>query len=136
MTSNRKTLPLRLGGDETSSLGQAEILAHAIEHELCVRALYNRGRIILVPQILYERHGDAHVDGVVLDREGVKPAEEKLGTFKLAGLRDLVVTMEPVRPMPGFDRDDARYAEKILGVIGGWSASMGRPLVFAEKLDW
>ncbi|MDH7639215.1 hypothetical protein [Sphingomonas oryzagri] len=120
MTSNRKTLSLRLGGeDETPTLGQTEILAHAIEHELCVRALYNRGRIILAPHILYERHGEAHVDGVVLERDGAKPAEVKLGTLKIIGLRDVVMTMEPVRPMASFDAHDPKYAEKILAVIGG-----------------
>ena len=118
MDQKRPKLSLRIG-EARSATDEASrtLMAHAIHHHLCVRASYNRGLIILAPHILYERHGDAHVDGVVIERNGGKPAEEKLGTFKLSGLRNIVTISEGIRPFPGFNGGDARYSEKILAVL-------------------
>ncbi len=92
-------------------------LMHAIEHQLCVRATYNRAQLILAPHILYERKGEPFVDGVVVERDGVRPNEAKLDTFKLGGLRHLAATSEPVQPMMAFSLEDPRYGEKILAAI-------------------
>lgn len=118
MNQKRPKLSLRIGGDRNATDEDARaLMAHAILHLLCVRASYNRGLIILAPHILYERHGDAHVDGVVLERNGENPGEMKLGTFKLSGLRNVVTISEEVRPFPGFNGADPRYSEKILAVL-------------------
>jgi hypothetical protein len=63
------------------------------------------------PHALFERHGAPHVDAVVHERDGVAPAEEKLGTFRLSGLRDVVLTSEPARVFAGFDPNDERYGK-------------------------
>lgn len=85
-----------------------------IQSRLCVRATYNRGLIMLAPHILYTRHEDRFVDGVVVERNGARPLETKLGTFKLAGLANAIVTAEPFVPFADFDGSDPRYAEAVI----------------------
>lgn len=118
MNQKRPKLSLRIGEGRNATDEEARtLMAYAIAHHLCVRASYNRGLIILAPHILYERHGEAHVDGVVIERNGEKPAEAKLGMFKLSGLRHVLTISEEIRPFPGFDSGDPRYSEKILAVL-------------------
>ncbi|NKJ44686.1 MULTISPECIES: WYL domain-containing protein [unclassified Novosphingobium] len=93
------------------------MLGFAIANKLCVRAVYNRGDVTLAPHALFERHGAPHVDAVVRERDGVAPVEEKLGTFRLSGLRDVVLTSEPASVFAGFDPADERYSEKLLAAI-------------------
>jgi hypothetical protein len=120
MPHNRPKLSLKLGdGIAAEAPDSATTVRHAIQHQLCARATYNRGLIILGPHILYERHGEPFVDGVVLERDGIRPDEQKLGTFKLAGLRNVVMTSEPYRCLPGFDPADERYAEKTIARLRG-----------------
>lgn len=103
---------------DTPDLSQSvHILTFAIANKLCVRATYNRGAVTLAPHVLFERHGNPHVDAVVYERDGVAPAEEKLGTYNLAGLRDVVLTSEPLHVFAGFDPNQDRYAEKTLASI-------------------
>lgn len=97
--------------------GALEMVRQAIEHQLGLRATYKRGSIILAPHILYERNGEAMVDAVILERDGVRPAEDKLGTFKLNSLRDAVTIMEPIALVQDFDAADPRYAERILACV-------------------
>ncbi len=114
----RKTLTLRHPGGGKAPEDEGEsVFAHAIAHQLCVRASYNRGLVILAPHILYTRSGDRFADAVVIDRNGAKPAEMKLGTFKLSGLRGAVITSEPFNPFDGYDAGDDRYAERIIARI-------------------
>ncbi|WP_231627456.1 WYL domain-containing protein [Novosphingobium sp. AAP1] len=93
------------------------MLGFAIANKLCVRAVYNRGNVTLAPHALFERHGAPHIDAVVHDRDGVAPVEEKLGTFRLSGLRDVILTSEPAKVFAGFDPADERYGEKLLAAI-------------------
>ncbi|WP_232476065.1 hypothetical protein [Flavisphingomonas formosensis] len=114
----RKTLSLKL--DRPLAAGptpDVEVVRQAIVHHLCLRATYNRGMIILAPHILYEKHGEPHVDGVVIERNDAKPLEQKLGTFKVSGLRAPVTISEAVTPIAGFDPRDARYAERTIAVL-------------------
>lgn len=57
----------------------------------CVTATYNKSQVTLAPHILYTRHDEMHVDAITVEREGQPPRELKLGTFKLSGLKDVVV---------------------------------------------
>lgn len=115
MTQIRKTLSLRPKGDGPPTQDEsAEILTQAIGHQRCVRSTYNRGLVILAPHILYTKHGDRFVDAVVVERNGGKPAETKLGTFKLLGLNGVVMTSEPFTRFSGFDPNDSRYAEAVI----------------------
>ena len=68
------------------SNGPVPTVFEAIVRKRCLRATYNRTDIMLAPHIIYTRHDDLFVDGVVLERDGKPPKELKLGTFKLAGL--------------------------------------------------
>jgi hypothetical protein len=115
MKQTRPKLDLRLGEAGVSSEPPAEqIVCHAIEHQLCLRATYNRGLVILAPHILYTKHGDHFLDAVVIERDGMKPAEVKLGTFRLSGLRGVVPTTETFSSIEGYDPADARYGESVI----------------------
>ncbi|MBB5709146.1 hypothetical protein [Sphingomonas xinjiangensis] len=65
------------------------LVLEAIVRLRCLSAEYNRTRMILAPHILYTRDDKLYVDGVVIVREGMIPREEKMGTFKLDGLKEL-----------------------------------------------
>lgn len=88
------------------------ILFEAIAKRLCVAAVYNRSAIKLAPHILYTRHDELYLDAMTVERDGRPPKELKLGTFKLAGLGDTVLTSRTFLPM----RDFASGAEKYSGV--------------------
>lgn len=57
----------------------------------CVAATYNNTAFKLAPHILYTRHDEMYVDAVPLEKDGQPPREVKIGTFKLAGLKDVRV---------------------------------------------
>ena len=57
----------------------------------CVAATYNNTTFKLAPHILYTRHDEMYVDAVPLEKDGQPPREVKLGTLKLAGLKDVRV---------------------------------------------
>ena len=68
------------------------IVLEAIVRRHAIAATYNRMEITLAPHILYTKHGELHVDGVTLERDGKPPKELKLGVFKLIGLSALRIT--------------------------------------------
>jgi hypothetical protein len=86
------------------------IYFEAIALRKCLRATYNRMVVTLAPHILYTRHDELFIDAVTVDRDGKPPREIKLGTFKLAGLKDVVLLDRGFMPDPLFDRTDAKYA--------------------------
>ena len=87
----------------------SKLLLEALALRKCVVATYNRMAVQLAPHILYTRHGELYVDAVTLERDGRAPAEMKLGTFKLAGLREAQVVDRPFTPQGLFDPSDDRY---------------------------
>ena len=93
------------------------VFLEAIVKKQAIAATYNRMLVTLAPHILYTRHGDLHVDAVTLERDGRPPREEKIGTFKLAGLS--AVRLTPRRfPMSGlFNAADERYAGETVIVV-------------------
>ena len=110
----RKTLSLSLkrpAADETSAPAHpaAAIIEAAMLRKLRVRAIYNRTEMQFAPHILYTRHDDPFVDGVVMEREGKPPREIKLASFKLAGLSGLTLTTERFEPQAVFDPAESRY---------------------------
>ncbi|HEX8667932.1 MAG TPA: hypothetical protein VF727_06125 [Allosphingosinicella sp.] len=69
---------------------QAETLIEAaIAAKVLLSATYNRGQSVLAPHSLFTRHGELYLRAVTVERDGRRPKELKLGTFKLAGLSDL-----------------------------------------------
>jgi hypothetical protein len=86
------------------------IVLEAIARRRCLQARYNRAAVRLAPHILYTRHDELFVDAVTLEHDGRRPREMRLGTFKLAGLREPMVADQPFRLEPAFDPADPKYA--------------------------
>ncbi len=86
------------------------IILEAIALGTCIEAVYNRMKVRLAPHILYTRHDELYVDAVTVEREGQPPREIKLGTFKLAGLREVALAAQPFQPEPIFDPAESKYA--------------------------
>ena len=97
--------------------GPVPTVFEAIVRTRCVAATYNRTAIVLAPHVLYTRHDELYVDGVVLERDGAVPKELKLGTFKLTGLGDLRLTDRPFFASALFVRGDAKYAATTLMAV-------------------
>lgn len=68
------------------------IVLEGIVRQKCMNAIYNRTRMVLAPHILYTRGGSLYVDAQVVSRDFVIPREEKFGTFKVDGLKNLALT--------------------------------------------
>ncbi|WP_231639308.1 hypothetical protein [Sphingomonas profundi] len=116
----RKTLSLKSAASTEPSFQATPavgIIEAAILRRLCVRATYNRTDMQFAPHILYTRHDDPFVDGVVTEREGKPPREIKLASFKLAGLTGLTLTTERFEPQSVFVPGEARYAGVTLSAI-------------------
>jgi len=117
----RKTLSLNRAAISAAGpalSGEAELLAQAIRRKLCIVATYNRTNMQIAPHILYTRHDDLFVDGVVTLRAGKAPAELKLGTFKLAGLNNISLTAENFATQPLYDPADAKYQDATVAKVG------------------
>lgn len=118
MQQERKKLSVRVApGTDQPVAGPADIVGLAVSRKLCVAAVYNKMAVTLAPHIVYTRHDELYVDGVVLEREGKPPREIKLGTFKLAGLAMLALTGRVFTPQSVFDANDAKYAGTTVSVI-------------------
>lgn len=112
MSTPRKTLSLSraVAPSEGPALeGDAQIIAQAIRRKLSITTVYNRTGMTIAPHILYTKHDDLFVDGVVLLRDGKVPAELKLGTFKLAGLNSVSLSLDTFTVQPFYDPTDAKY---------------------------
>lgn len=109
MQHARKTLSLRPRTDLGEASDAGELLRRAISLRLCATAVYNKTAVKFAPHILYTRHDDPFVDAVVTERDGKPPREQKLGVFKLAGLKDVRLTADPFQPMAGFDAGGELY---------------------------
>lgn len=78
--------------DRQADAAKTPVIFEAIVRQRCVTATYNRMNVLLAPHIVYTRHGDLFIDAVTIERDGGAPREEKVGTFKLAGLNDVALT--------------------------------------------
>lgn len=78
--------------------GAETALREGIARKRCVSAVYNKRNVIVAPHQMFERHGDLFVRGVTVEIDGQKPREAKMGTFKLAGLKDVEITRKLFRP--------------------------------------
>jgi hypothetical protein len=67
-------------------------------------------RVTLAPHILFTRHDELFIDAVTVERDGQPPREVKIGTFKLAGLKDVSLTDRIFNPERLFDPADEKYA--------------------------
>jgi hypothetical protein len=95
---------------QSGQMSSSRIVLEAIARRRCLQAVYNRTAVRLAPHILYTRHDELFVDAITVERDGRKPREAKLGTFKLEGLREPEVARQAFLVAPGFDPGDAKYA--------------------------
>lgn len=97
--------------------GPVPTILEAIVRRLCLTVVYNRQSAIIAPHILYTRHGELHVDAVVVERDGKPPREVKLGTYRVSGLNDITISDRPFFAIEGFDPGMERYrGETLLAV--------------------
>jgi hypothetical protein len=101
---------VRSGGNGPIMDNTNRMFFEAIALKRCIVAIYNRMRVKLAPHILYTKHGDMFVDAVTLERDGQPPREIKLGTFKLAGLKDPDLVEDGFQPEALFNPADEKYA--------------------------
>ena len=108
-----------LGTGENRALAQPAphappTILEAIVKKLAVAATYNGTEIILAPHVLYTKHAQLYVDGVVIERDGKPPKEAKVGAYKLAGLSPLRITARRFTPSPLFDATAEKYVGETL----------------------
>lgn len=88
---------------------ESRIFLEAIASRKRVGAVYNRMSVVLEPHILYTRHDELYVDAITARRDGAPPREPKIGTFKLTGLSNPVLTADPFEPHVLFDPANPKY---------------------------
>ena len=72
--------------------GLQALIEHAIEKRVMIEADFNMGRSLLAPHSIFTRHDELYLRAQTVERDGRKPAQPKLGTFKLAGLKNAALT--------------------------------------------
>ena len=92
------------------------IVLEGIVRQLCLNAFYNRTRMVLAPHILYMRGDALYVDAQIISRDFVIPREEKIGTFKLDGLKNLALTERNFEISKLFEREAEKYAGALMAV--------------------
>ena len=87
-------------------LGEAELeaLDRAMREHLLVSVSYNLGQSLLAPYATYSSRGERFLRAITVARDGKEPRSAKLGTFKISGLSDLVLTPVPFSPAELFRR--------------------------------
>jgi len=103
---------------ERTAAAAPALVFEAIVKQLCLAATYNRGEVVLAPHVVFTKHDELYVDAVTLERDGKPPKEEKLGTFKLAGLVAPRVTPRKFAVNALFQPADAKYAAALMKVEG------------------
>lgn len=93
------------------------IVLEGIVRQRCLSSSYNRTRMILAPHILYTRDGKLYVDALVVSRENMLPREDKIGTFRLDGLKELKILDRPFEISGLFDPALPKYAGETLMVV-------------------
>jgi len=112
------TLDMKLAteSDKGAPQGPVPTIFEAIVRKRCVVATYNRVTMTLAPHVIYTKHGDLFIDAIALEKDGKLPREEKIGTFKLAGLNELKLIEREFPASPLFHANDAKYVETLIAV--------------------
>lgn len=90
--------------------GAVPTIFEAIVKQRCINATWNRDWFVLAPHVIYTRHGEVFIDAITIARNGMLPREEKLGTFKVAGLGDPRLTGREFTPSALFEPEAEKYA--------------------------
>jgi hypothetical protein len=117
MQGKAMTIMVPAERDLTAAAAPA-IVFEAIVKQLCLAATYNRGEVVIAPHVVFMRHDELYVDAVTLERDGKPPREEKLGTFKLAGLVGPRVTPRRFTLSTLFQPGDPKYEAALVKVEG------------------
>jgi hypothetical protein len=115
--SHMGAMKLSLEADPAAPQAMIPTVLEAIVRLRCLSITYNRTRMILAPHILYGRNGGLYVDGVAISREGMIPREEKVGSFKLDGLKDLTLLERAFAVSALFDPSLEKYQAETLMVV-------------------
>jgi len=111
-------MSLSLASDPAPTpVNNTPLVLEGIVRQRCLSVTYNRTRMILAPHILYTRHGALYMDALVVSREGMLPREEKIGTYKLDGLKDLTVLEREFAINPLFDAALDKYQGETLMAV-------------------
>lgn len=92
----------------------SRIVIEAIAKRLLLRADYNGAPLLLAPHQLFERHGDLHIGAINTAKVWKEGEALRLGSFKLAGLRNLALTADPFEPVAGLGQDLPREGDKLI----------------------
>jgi hypothetical protein len=92
----------------------SRIVIEAIAKRLLLRADYNGVALHLAPHQLYERHDDLHIGAINTAKVWKEGEAPRLGSFKLAGLRNLALTADPFEPVAGLGQDLPREGDKLI----------------------
>jgi len=103
---------------ERTAAAAPAVVFEAIVKLQCLAATYNRGEVVLAPHVVFTKHDELYLDAVVLERDGKPPKEEKVGTFKLAGLVTPRVTPRRFTINKLFSPSDRKYADALMKVEG------------------
>jgi hypothetical protein len=102
---------------QSEPVNRTPLILEAIVRERCVSLTYNRTRMIVAPHILYTRAGALYTDAAIVSREGMLPREDKIGTFKLDGMKDLILLERPFTISPLFDAELDKYRNETLMMV-------------------
>lgn len=109
-------MKLPIESDKAAPAGPVPTIFEAIVRKRCVVATYNRVTMTLAPHVIYTKHGDLFIDAVAIEKDGKPPREEKIGTFKLAGLNELKLIEREFPASTLFHANDAKYVEALIAV--------------------
>lgn len=92
-------------------------LMEAIVRQRIVTTRYNGERLRLAPHLLFERHGDLFVRALNLGKNVRPDDERRLGQFKLAGLGEAEVLEETFLPLPSYQAQPLRGADRLVMTV-------------------
>lgn len=95
-------------------IDESAIIETAIQRRRCVRAVYNRGEVVLAPYMLYKRHDELHLAAALVTRDGEAPKLAKVGVYRLSGLAGLEPTTKMFTPKSGLMDDYKHPADEVV----------------------
>ena len=93
---------------------ESALIEAAIQRRRCVRAVYNRGEVVLAPYLLYKRHNELHLAAALVSRDGAAPKVIKVGAYRLSGLAGIEPTTKMFTPKSALMDEFKHPAEEII----------------------
>jgi len=89
----------------------------AVARRKIISARYNGSMMNLAPHLIFERHGELYMTALNLGKVQSLSDGPRLGQFKLAGLKEPVLSEESFEPVPAFDAKPPRSDDMIVLAI-------------------